>query len=57
VHSAKVLKTKVDYLHANPVRRNLVADPADWEHSSYRQLVLGWPDAAFRCDHREGILL
>jgi len=57
VHSAKVLKIKMDYLHANPVRRKLVADPADWEHSSYRQLVLASPDVAFYCDEWEGILL
>ena len=57
VRSGKVLSTKVDYLHANPVRRNLVADPGDWEHSSYRQLVLGSPRAAFHCDDWEGISL
>lgn len=57
VRSAKVLKTRVDYLHANPVRRHLVADPGDWEHSSYRQLVLGKGHPAFRCDDWEGIAL
>jgi putative transposase len=50
IHSEKVLKTKVDYLHANPVRGSLVADPGDWEHSSYRHLVLECAEPAFGCD-------
>lgn len=29
------LREKVDYIHANPVRRGLVTDPSDWPHSSY----------------------
>jgi len=57
LRSEKVLNTKVDYLHANPVRRNLVADPGDWEHSSYRQLVLASPGAPFHCDDWDGISL
>lgn len=27
---------KIDYTHANPVRRKLVTQPGDWEYSSYR---------------------
>jgi putative transposase len=27
---------KIDYVHANPVRRELVASPGDWPWSSYR---------------------
>ena len=50
VHSRKVLETKVDYLHANPVRRGLTAVPEEWSHSSFRQLALGETDVTFRCD-------
>jgi putative transposase len=27
---------KIDYIHANPVRRGLCIHPADWEWSSFR---------------------
>jgi putative transposase len=50
VYSRKVLETKVNYLHANPVRRGLVASPADWVHSSYRQVEQGLTDVPFLCD-------
>ncbi|HOI56125.1 MAG TPA: transposase [Phycisphaerae bacterium] len=30
------LREKVDYIHANPVRRGLVAHPRDWPWSSWR---------------------
>lgn len=30
------LLAKIDYIHANPVRRGLVAHPSDWPYSSYR---------------------
>lgn len=30
----KTLLSMVEYIHNNPVRRNLVADPLDWEWSS-----------------------
>jgi len=36
VWSKPKLYTKVDYIHANPVRKNLVMHPKDWEHSSWR---------------------
>jgi len=29
------LQQKIDYIHANPVRRGLVDIPADWPHSSF----------------------
>lgn len=32
---------KINYIHANPVRRGLVTHPADWQHSSYRFYELG----------------
>jgi len=30
------LLAKIDYIRANPVRRNLVAHPGEWPYSSYR---------------------
>jgi hypothetical protein len=56
-YSGKVLEQKVDYIHANPVRRGLAATPADWHDSSFRQLVLGCADVSFVCDGWEGITL
>ena len=29
------LLAKIEYIHANPVRRKLVTHPGDWPHSSY----------------------
>ena len=34
--SAEALRAVIDYLHANPVRRGLVASAEDWEWSSAR---------------------
>ena len=36
VHSSSKLREKVDYIHANPVRRELVKHPDDWPYSSWR---------------------
>jgi putative transposase len=36
ITSSAVLRTMIDYLHANPVRLGLVAKPEDWEWSSAR---------------------
>jgi len=36
ITSANVLRAVIDYLHANPVRRGLVATAEDWEWSSAR---------------------
>jgi hypothetical protein len=36
VWSAKKETEKLDYIHYNPVKRGLVADPADWAWSSFR---------------------
>ena len=44
-----VLGEKVDYIHANPVRRGLVETAEDWPHSSYRQIILGQAAQAFEC--------
>ena len=40
----------IDYIHANPVRRGLVAQPTDWEWSSAR-FWQGWLDVPLRMDH------
>ncbi|MFH2057139.1 MAG: transposase [bacterium] len=34
ITSQKQFKTKLEYIHANPVRAGLVADAADWRYSS-----------------------
>jgi REP element-mobilizing transposase RayT len=34
--SAEVLRQKIDYIHANPVRRGLVVNPGDWPWSSWK---------------------
>lgn len=36
ITSLETLRAMIDYIHANPVRRGLVADPLDWEWSSAR---------------------
>ena len=36
ITSAEALRAMIDYLHANPVRRGLVARAEDWEWSSAR---------------------
>ncbi|MEN6355514.1 MAG: hypothetical protein ABFD83_00355 [Armatimonadota bacterium] len=50
LYSRQVLKTKMDYLHRNPLRRELVVNPEDWEHSSFRQLFMDACTPVFRCD-------
>ncbi|MBI2843489.1 MAG: hypothetical protein HYX78_08825 [Armatimonadetes bacterium] len=50
--SKSVLKAKIEYLHANPVRRGLVEHPADWPWSSWRNYYLG-DDSVFRVDKVE----
>jgi putative transposase len=34
--SAEEIREKIGYVHANPVRRGLVQEPADWRWSSWR---------------------
>jgi putative transposase len=36
IHSDKQYRTKLNYLHENPVRRGLVGEPTDWRWSSAR---------------------
>jgi putative transposase len=37
------IREKLCYIHANPVRRNLVADPGDWPWSSWSYYASGKP--------------
>jgi REP-associated tyrosine transposase len=41
VWSAKKLKEKLEYMHANPVMRKLVAHPRDWPWSSFCHYAKG----------------
>jgi putative transposase len=41
VLSEKEMHEKLDYMHNNPVKRRLVASPADWPWSSWRFYYLG----------------
>ena len=36
ITSIEALRAMIDYIHANPVRRGLVARPEEWEWSSAR---------------------
>lgn len=39
VYTEKFLRQKLNYIHRNPVRANLVADPAQYPYSSYRNYM------------------
>ena len=41
IWTAEELHEKIDYIHANPVRRGLVERPGDWAWSSWRAWELG----------------
>jgi putative transposase len=41
VFSQKKIVEKLDYIHWNPVKRELVASPEQWRWSSYRYYALG----------------
>ena len=56
IHSPKVLGIKLDYLHSNPIREALVERPEEWEHSSYRQIVLAFTSTPFLCDDWGSVL-
>jgi REP element-mobilizing transposase RayT len=49
ITSLSALRTKIHYLHANPVRRELVDNPEDWKWSSWRNYFLD-DDSLFRVD-------
>jgi putative transposase len=58
VWSARKRIEKLRYMHRNPVKRGLVAQPEQWRWSSYRFYLLdepgmvrmneGWPEISFR---------
>jgi len=35
IYSEKILKTKIEYIHNNPVKKGLVENPENWIYSSY----------------------
>ncbi|RME54364.1 MAG: hypothetical protein D6790_16820 [Caldilineae bacterium] len=41
IYSERFLRQKLNYVHRNPVRGNLVGSPDGYPHSSYRNYVLG----------------
>src|SRR5260370_1108861 len=41
VWSAEKLREKLEYMHANPVKRKLVVHPKDWPWSSWSHYVKG----------------
>ena len=47
IASIKTLRTAIDYVHHNPVRRGLCDSPGDWKWSSWRYYFEPelWPDA------------
>jgi putative transposase len=40
IYTNKVLRTKIDYIHANPIRRGLVQDLTSYPYSSFRNCFL-----------------
>ena len=40
IDSQSVLEAKIDYIHENPVKANLVVNPEDWQFSSARNYIL-----------------
>lgn len=53
----QALDVKVDYIHANPVRRGLVESPEQWPDSRFRQSVLNDMSGAFIRDGWEMMTL
>lgn len=43
VFSPAILRRKLQYMHANPVKKGLVAQIADWKYSSWRAYESGEP--------------
>jgi putative transposase len=41
IFTPRVLKRKIDYIHVNPVRAGLCAQPCDWPYSSARDYAGG----------------
>lgn len=40
IYTEKVLRSKIDYIHANPLRRGLVTNLEDYPYSSFRNYYL-----------------
>ena len=53
VWSAKKLKEKLEYMHANPVQRKLVQHPRDWPWSSWAHHA-GKGESRMRMDSEQG---
>jgi putative transposase len=49
IYKEKVLRSKIDYIHANPIRRGLVKDLDDYPYSSFRNYYLN-DDSLFKVD-------
>ena len=41
LYDNKMIETKLDYIHQNPVRAGFVESPQDWIYSSSRNYILG----------------
>jgi len=39
IYTESVLWTKIQYIHNNPVRKELVEKPEDWKYSSYKSYI------------------
>jgi len=57
VYSLRSLERKLNYIHENPVRRQLVSSPGDWADSSFRQIELGEMEPPFVCDSWSGVVV
>ncbi len=57
VYSPRSLERKLNYIHENPVRRQLVGSPGDWVHSSFRQIEMGETNLPFVCDSWDGVVV
>ena len=57
VYSSNIAKSKLDYIHNNPLKRKLIENPENWPHSSFAQLVNGKSNTPFCCDPWPEILL
>jgi REP element-mobilizing transposase RayT len=47
--SERSLRTKIEYIHKNPVSRGLISEPKDWLWSSWRNYYMD-DDSVFRVD-------
>ena len=41
IFSERFLRQKIDYLHYNPVRAGLVAEPGEYAYSSFQNYEIG----------------